>query len=174
MYLWLETAAETAFDYFHCLSFKLQLCAIPQQRNCDDKIRNSAPLYRHWGKGKGKGHPLQALRLCTGRTAHRGSRGTALPFHDHGTRRGGGVSVTPRPLFTPGKDPLPIVLEAGWDPGPVWTGAENLEATGIRSPDRPARSQSLYRLSYRAYDIIRGALLIFRRLTSIIVDVPHR
>ena len=31
---------------------------------------------------------VQALRLCTGRTAHRGSRGIALPFHDHGTRRG--------------------------------------------------------------------------------------
>jgi len=27
--------------------------------------------------------------------------------------------------------------------------AENLVPTGIRSPDRPARSQSLYRLSYR-------------------------
>ena len=52
----------------------------------------------------------------------------------------------PRPLFTPGKDPVPIVEEAGWAPGPVWTGAENLAPTGIRSPDRPARSQSLYRL----------------------------
>jgi hypothetical protein len=31
---------------------------------------------------------VQALRLCTGRTAHRGSRGIALPFHDRGTRRG--------------------------------------------------------------------------------------
>jgi len=31
---------------------------------------------------------VQALRLCTGRTAHRGSRGMAVPFHDHGTRRG--------------------------------------------------------------------------------------
>ena len=30
----------------------------------------------------------QALRLCTGRTAHRGSIGIALTFHDHGTRRG--------------------------------------------------------------------------------------
>ena len=27
----------------------------------------------------------EALRLCTGRTVHRGSRGIALPFHDHGT-----------------------------------------------------------------------------------------
>jgi len=68
---------------------------------------------------------VQALRLCTGRTGHRGSRGIALVFQDHGTRRGWGINVTPRPLFTPGKDPVPIVQEAGWAPGPVWTGAEN-------------------------------------------------
>jgi len=42
-----------------------------------------------------------------------------------------------------------ILQEAGWAPGPVWTGEENLAPTGIQSPDRPARSQSLYRLSYR-------------------------
>jgi hypothetical protein len=70
---------------------------------------------------------------------------------DLGTRRGWGISVTPRPLSTPGKDPVPIVQEAGWAPGPVWTGAENLAPTGIRSPDRPTRSQSLYRLSYPAH-----------------------
>jgi hypothetical protein len=33
---------------------------------------------------------VQALRLCTGRTARRGSRGITLPFLDHGTRRGEG------------------------------------------------------------------------------------
>ena len=49
----------------------------------------------------------------------------------------------------PGNDLVPIVQEAGWAPGSIWTGAENLAYTGIRSPDRPARSQSLYRLSYR-------------------------
>ena len=96
-------------------------------------------LYRHWGS-------VQALRLCTGRTARRGSGGIALAFHDHGTRRGWGVSVTLRALITPGKDSVPIVQEAGWAPGPVWTGAENLAHTGIRSPDRPARIQSLCRL----------------------------
>jgi len=69
----------------------------------------------------------------------------------NGTRREWGVNVTPRPLFTSGKDPVPIVQEAVWAPGPVWTGAENLAPTGIRSPDRPAHSQSLYRLSYRAH-----------------------
>ena len=86
---------------------------------------------------------VQALWLCTGRTAHRESRDIALPFHDNGTRRGLGVSVTPRPLFTLGKHQVPIVQEAGWAPGPVWTSAENHAHTGIRSPDRPARSQSL-------------------------------
>jgi hypothetical protein len=30
----------------------------------------------------------------------------------------------------------------------VWTGAENLSPTGIRSPDRPARNETLYRLNY--------------------------
>ena len=95
---------------------------------------------------------VQALRLCTGRTAHRGSRDIALLFLDHSTRRRWGVSLTPRLPFTPGKDPVHIVQEAGRAPGPVWTGAENLSSTGIRSPDRPTRSHSLYRLSYRAPD----------------------
>ena len=36
-------------------------------------------------------------------------KGTALLFHDRGTRRGWAVSSTPRPHFTPGKDPVPIV-----------------------------------------------------------------
>jgi hypothetical protein len=31
---------------------------------------------------------------------------------------------------------------------PVWTGAENLAPTRIRSPDRPGRIESLWRLSY--------------------------
>jgi len=43
------------------------------------------------------------------------------------------VSSTPRPHFTPGKDPVPIVQEAGWAPGPVRTG-------GKSRPHRPARS----------------------------------
>jgi hypothetical protein len=58
-----------------------------------------------------------------------------------------------RTLLPGKKDPVPILQEAGWAPAPVWTGAENLAPTGIRSPDRPARSQSLYRLSYRAHHI---------------------
>jgi len=48
--------------------------------------------------------------------------------------------------FTPGKEPIPIVQEAGWAPMLVCTAAENLIFTG--SPDRLARSESLYRLSH--------------------------
>jgi hypothetical protein len=37
---------------------------------------------------------------------------------------------------------------AGWAPGPIWTGAENLAPTGDQSSHRRARSQSLYRLTH--------------------------
>jgi hypothetical protein len=33
--------------------------------------------------------------------------------------------------FTPGKDPVPIVQEAGWAQEPVWISAENLAPTGF-------------------------------------------
>jgi hypothetical protein len=36
-------------------------------------------------------------------------------------------------VFTPGKDPVHIVQEAGWAPEPVWIGAENLAAQGFNS-----------------------------------------
>jgi len=48
-----------------------------------------------------------------------------------------GWVTTPRSgRFTPGKEPVPLVQEAGWAPGPVWTDAKNLFPTGIPSPDR--------------------------------------
>jgi len=43
-----------------------------------------------------------------------------------------GASSTPRPHFTPGKDPVPILQEAGWAQGRSGR-AENLVPTGIRS-----------------------------------------
>jgi hypothetical protein len=67
----------------------------------------------------------------------------------------GGEGSAPRPgrSLPPGKTGT-IVQEAGWDPGPFWTGEKNLDPIGIRSPDRPARSQSLYRLNYPANGIV--------------------
>jgi hypothetical protein len=44
---------------------------------------------------------------------------------------------------TPGKDPVPIVQQAGWALGPVWTGAENLAPTGIRSPEH-CKDKNIY------------------------------
>jgi len=82
--------------------------------------------------------------------AQRVGRGIALLFHDLGTRRGWVVSSTPRRHFTPGKDPVPILQEPGWAPGPVWTGGKS-RPHWDPIPDRPARSQSLYRLSYPAH-----------------------
>ena len=78
------------------------------------------------------------------------SRGIALLFHDRGTRRGWVVSSTSRPHFTTGIDPVPIVQETGWAPGPVWTGGKSRPHRDSIL-DRPARSQSLYRLSCLAY-----------------------
>jgi hypothetical protein len=36
-------------------------------------------------------------------------------------------------ILYPGKDPVPTEQEAGWAPGLVWTGAENLGSTGKQS-----------------------------------------
>jgi len=58
-------------------------------------------------KVKAKCTLVQALRLCTDRTAHRGSRGIALLFLDHGTRRGEGSTSRPGRFLPPGKTRYP-------------------------------------------------------------------
>jgi len=67
----------------------------------------------------------------------------------------------PRPLFTPRKDPVPIVQEVVWALGPVWTGAKNLTPTRIQSPDRPARSQSLYQDQHMHLNFTDVLLLLY-------------
>jgi len=42
------------------------------------------------------------------------------------------------------RDTITAVQEAGWAAQPVWTGAEILAPTGIRSLDLAACSESLY------------------------------
>jgi len=73
------------------------------------------------------------------------------------------VSSTPRPNFTPGKDPVRFVQEA---PGPVWTGGKSRPHRDS-IPDRPAPSQSLYRLSYPAHGYSRYYSQYKSALTSI-------
>ena len=66
------------------------------------------------------------------------------------------VSSTPRPHFTPGKDPVPTVQEAVWDPGPVWKGGKS----------RPHRDSILERPARSSVAIpteLTGPLVIFYR-----------
>jgi hypothetical protein len=60
------------------------------------------------------------------------------------------------PFYPRKGDPVPVVQGPGWAPEPVWTGAENVIPIGIRSPDPPARSKSLYRLRYPSPPISFG------------------
>ena len=102
----------------------------------------------------GKVHPVQALRLCRGRTAHRWSRGIALPFHDHCTRRREGSAS--RPGRSLPRERLGTHCTGGLV-GPR-AGLDRCgkfrPPTGIRSPDRPARSQSIYRLRDPVHSVL--------------------
>ena len=57
----------------------------------------------------------------------------------------------PRALYPRESDPIPFAKKAGYAPGQVWTDAENFAPTRIQSPDRAARSKSLYRLRIPAH-----------------------
>jgi hypothetical protein len=50
--------------------------------------------------------------------------------------------------FTPGKYPVPILQEAGWAQGPVWTGVQNI--------DRPARTEC----AVQAHDVLENGSFI--------------
>jgi hypothetical protein len=77
-------------------------------------------------------HPMTCLGLCR----HRWEGGITAPSDLWSAPRSG--------RFTAGKDPVPVVTGSWVGPGTVWTGAENLALTRIRSPDGPDRSESLY------------------------------
>ena len=56
---------------------------------------------------------VQAPRLCTVRTAHRGSRGIAILFLDHGTRRGEWSAARPGRSLPPAKTRYPFYRRLG-------------------------------------------------------------
>ena len=57
------------------------------------------------------------------------------------------AALPPAALPPAALPPVPTVKYGAWAPGAEWAGAANLASSGTRSPDRPARSESLYRLS---------------------------
>ena len=69
-------------------------------------------------------------------------------FFNPGARCECVFNATPQVLYPLERDLVLVVQVAGWNPGPVWTGAENLGLTGTRYPALPARDDSLYRLTY--------------------------
>jgi len=56
---------------------------------------------------------VQALRLCTGLTAHKGSRVIDLLFLDHGTRRSEESASRPGHSLPPGKTRYPLYRRLG-------------------------------------------------------------
>ena len=83
---------------------------------------------------------VQALRISTSRAAHRGSRGIALPFHDHGTRRGEGSASRPGRSLPAVKTRYPLYNRLGGPQGRSGQVRQISRPTGIRSPDRSACS----------------------------------
>jgi hypothetical protein len=86
---------------------------------------------------------------------------------------GKGSASCPGRFLPPRKDPVLIVQEAGWAAGPVWTGAGNFVPTGIRSPELPARSQSLYTTtlpSPRWYFV--GLCNLYFSVTALLINLP--
>jgi hypothetical protein len=70
-----------------------------------------------------------------------GSSDIALLFFNLGKKGGGGfLNAMPWSLCL-GTDPVLIVREAGWDPGPLWTNVENLACTWFRTQNFPAGSR---------------------------------
>jgi len=72
------------------------------------------------------------------------SRGIALLFLGPSALDGVGGGQLHAPVAsTLGKDPVPILQEVEWAPGPVWTGGKSRPHRDS-IPDRPAPSQSLH------------------------------
>ena len=78
------------------------------------------------------------------------------------------VSSMPQLHFTPRKDPVLIVQEAGWAPGLVWMGGKSRPH---QDPilDHPAHSQSLYQLSYPgppqySYSVLKYSMFFWKSL----------
>ena len=75
----------------------------------------------------------------------------------------GGQRHAPAAL-PPGKTRYRLYRRLGGSQGRSGRGRKISHQTGIRSPDRPARSESLYRLSYRGPRICDKGRGIMRRL----------
>ena len=79
----------------------------------------------------------------------------------------GGEWLAARPDRTlpPGEDPVPTLQRAGWAQGPVCTGGKSRLHRDL-IPDRPARSQLLYRLNYPAQGTLKYVIILTCQLDT--------
>jgi len=74
------------------ISFYARNCMVDKNNLASRELQHTVTVYQKFlervKKGRVKCTLAQALRLCTGCMAHRGSRGIALLFLEHSTRRG--------------------------------------------------------------------------------------
>jgi len=83
------------------------------------------------------------------------------------------VGSGPRPFYHRKRNLAFIVQEAGWDLGPVWTGTKNYTSTGVRSLDRPARSESLYRLRSTGHIYLWCTAELVDRLLQSVCNISY-
>ena len=121
-------------------------CAVPRSGMCKlyPTSAKKKPQYTINNNNKDKRHP---------RTGHEGPKGEqrySSTLSLTSTLDGGlVVNATPRPLYPPGKTRYPLYRRLGGPQGRSGRVRKFLPPAWIPSPDRPARSESLYRLSYR-------------------------
>jgi hypothetical protein len=77
--------------------------------------------------------------------------------------RGGWSTQRPELTLLQEIDPASVVQEVGCTPGTVWTGAENLDTTRIRFPERPAHNESLQRYANPTNSVVKDAVDIANR-----------
>ena len=103
-------------------------------------------------KGEGEGHPI---------TGHEGPEGEQMyssTLPSTSALDGVGGQHHAAAALPPGKTRYPLYRRLGGPQGRSARVQKILPSTGIRSPDLPARSESLYQLSYRGLcSIVRVA-----------------
>jgi hypothetical protein len=118
-------------------------------------------MYRHW-------FSVQAVRPI-GRV----EVGIPLHFHDHGTRSGWGVSVTPPAALYP-RERLGTHCTGGWvgsrgGPDSCWKSRLHRDS----NPDRPALSHSLYPTKLPGQcNTLYVRYILFSHSTDCVVSVP--
>ena len=114
-----DTSLKSPFAYLQ------KLCRVPSLYSLlFNPLKPSGHYMYQQVKLKVKYNLVQTLRLCTGRTAHRGSRNIALLFLDHGTRSGAWSASRPGRSLPPGKKQFSLNRRLGGVPWLVWRGEE--------------------------------------------------